>query len=164
MFVNRRTYRRQFSSFVEEFCLSGETIERDFKMRISRSTGYALLAVGYIAQNQSEGLVMSQDIAREYDIPLEYLLKILQQLVRAHVLKSKRGPSGGFALAKPPSKISMLHVIEAVEGPMTSHMSLAEQSKGSKLSGKVEKVFDKAVSQARAVFDKTKLSSLIGGK
>jgi len=107
---------------------------------------------------------MSQHIAREYDIPLEYLLKILQQLVRAHVLRSKRGPSGGFALAKPPSRISMLHVIEAVEGPMTSHMSLAEKSKGSKLSGKVEKVFDKAVSQARSVFDKTKLSTLIGGK
>lgn len=133
-------------------------------MRISRSTGYALLAVGYIAKNQSGGLVMSQDIAREYDIPLEYLLKILQQLVRAHVLKSKRGPSGGFSLAKPPSRISMLNIIEAVEGPMTSHLSIAEQSKGAQLSTRVEKVFDKAIGQARTVFDKTKLSTLISGK
>ena len=107
---------------------------------------------------------MSQDIAREYDIPLEYLLKILQQLVRAHVLKSKRGPSGGFSLAKPASRISMLSIIEAVEGPMTSHLSLAEHSKGAKLSVKVEKVFDKAIGQARTVFEKTKLSTLIGGK
>lgn len=133
-------------------------------MRISRSTGYALLAVGYITKNQSGGLVMSQDIAREYDIPLEYLLKILQQLVRAHVLKSKRGPSGGFCLAKPASRISMLNIIEAVEGPMTSHLSLADQSKASKLSAKVEKVFDKAIGQARTVFEKTKLSTLVGGK
>ena len=133
-------------------------------MRISRSTGYALLAVGYIAKNQSDSLVMSQDIAREYDIPLEYLLKILQQLVRAHVLKSKRGPSGGFCLAKTASRISMLNIIEAVEGPMTSQLSLAEQSGGAKLSTKVEKVFDKAIGQARSVFDKTKLSTLISGK
>jgi len=46
-------------------------------MRVSRSTGYALLAVGYIAKNQGDGVVLSQDISKQYDIPLEYLLKIL---------------------------------------------------------------------------------------
>ncbi len=133
-------------------------------MKISRSTGYALLAVGYIAKDKSDALVMSQNIAREYDIPLEYLLKILQQLVRANVLRSKRGPSGGFSLAKPATKISMLQIIEAVDGPMASHLSLAEQGQGAKLGAKVEKAFDKAITQARTVFDKTKLSALIQGK
>ena len=85
-------------------------------MRISRSTGYALLAVGYIAKNQKEqGIVLSQRIAKAYKIPLEYLLKILQQLVRANVLRTKRGPRGGFTLAKPPKKITMLQIVEAVE-------------------------------------------------
>ena len=73
-------------------------------MRISRSTGYALLAVGYIAKHHQEGIVLSQNIAKEYDMPLEYLLKILQQLVKSNVLRSKRGPRGGFSLAKQPKK------------------------------------------------------------
>ena len=77
-------------------------------MRISRSTGYAMLAVGYIGQHEEEGIILSQNISKEYNIPLEYLLKILQQLVRANVLRSKRGPRGGFSLAKSPKKSTSL--------------------------------------------------------
>ncbi len=73
-------------------------------MRVSRSTGYALLAVGYIAKHQGKGVVLSQNVSKEYDIPLEYLLKILQQLVRANVLRSKRGPRGGFSWPSPPTR------------------------------------------------------------
>ena len=65
-------------------------------MKISRSTAYALLAVGYIAQHHDQKIILSQTISKEYNIPLEYLLKILQQLVKANVLHSKRGPRGGF--------------------------------------------------------------------
>lgn len=94
-------------------------------------------------------------------MPLEYLLKILQQLVRANVLYSKRGPRGGFSLAKPANKITVLQIIEAVDGPMVSHLSLAEQTRGSKLGARADKVYDKAIFQARTIFEKAKLSSLI---
>ena len=80
-------------------------------MRISRSTGYAILALGYIAQNKDRKIILSQDIAKRYDIPLEYLLKLLQQLVKANVLHSKRGPHGGFSLAKTPANITVLQII-----------------------------------------------------
>ena len=131
-------------------------------MRVSRSTGYALLAVGYIAKNQGQGVVLSQDVSKEYDIPLEYLLKILQQLVRANVLRSKRGPRGGFSLAKATNKITMLEVIEAVDGPLTGELNLAEQAKGDKVAGRAEQMYNKAISQAKGVFQKTKLSTLLG--
>ena len=130
-------------------------------MRISRSTGYALLAVGYIAKNQGKKTVLSQDISKEYDIPLEYLLKILQQLVRANVLNSKRGPRGGFSLAKPPKQITMLEMIEAVDGPMTGQLNIAEQANGEKFSVRFEQVYGKAVAQAKSVLEKAKLSSLL---
>jgi Rrf2 family protein len=133
-------------------------------MRISRSTGYALLAVGYIGQNQDKEIVLSQNIAEQYDIPLEYLLKILQQLVRANVLRSKRGPRGGFSLAKPTKKITMLEIIEAVDGPMTGQLNLAEQTGGEKFSVRAEQVYEKAIAQAKNVFEKAKLSNLIQGK
>jgi Rrf2 family protein len=133
-------------------------------MRVSRSTGYALLAVGYIAKNQGDGVVLSQDVSREYDIPLEYLLKILQQLVRANVLRSKRGPRGGFSLAKPTNKITMLEVIEAVDGPLTGELNLTDQAGKEAYAIKAEKTYNKAIAQAKSVFQKAKLSILLSGK
>ena len=132
-------------------------------MRISRSTGYALLAVGYIAKNQERGIILSQSISKAYDIPLEYLLKILQQLVRANVLRSKRGPRGGFSLAKPTNKITMLQIIEAVDGPMISQLNLVEQAPKEKFSAKTERAYEKAIAQAKGIFEKTKMSDLIAG-
>ena len=126
-------------------------------MRISRSTGYALLALGYISKNQDQKIILSQTIAKEYDIPLEYLLKILQQMVRANILRSKRGPRGGFSLAVTPKKISMLKIIEAVDGPMSGHASLFDPPAKSKFTNKVEAVYEKAVKQAKAVFERTKV-------
>ena len=130
-------------------------------MKISRSTGYALLAAGYLAQHQKEKIVLSQDISKKYDIPLEYLLKILQQLVRANVLRSKRGPRGGFSLARPIKKISLLQIIEAVDGPMISNLHLDEHAPGEKFCKRIEQAYEKTTNQARASFDKVKLSDLI---
>ena len=131
-------------------------------MRISRSTGYALLAVGYIAKNQkAQGIILSQSISKAYGIPLEYLLKILQQLVRANVLRSKRGPRGGFTLAKPPKKITMLQIVEAVDGPMVNQLNLIEQAPREKFSAKAERAYGKAITQAKLVFERTKLADLI---
>ena len=130
-------------------------------MKISRSTGYAILAAGYIGRNLDKKIILSQSISKAYDIPLEYLLKILQQLVRANVLRSKRGPRGGFSLARPIKKITLLEIIEAVDGPMRSQLHLAEQAPKEKFAKKAEQIYDKAVTQARAVFDKAKLADLI---
>jgi len=130
-------------------------------MRISRSTGYAMLAACYIAQRHKQGIILSQDISKKYNIPLEYLLKILQQLVKANLLRSKRGPRGGFSLGKPANKITLLEIIEAVDGPLVSQLHLDEHAKGERYASKIEKTYDKAIGQARAVFEKTKLSDLL---
>ena len=130
-------------------------------MRISRSTGYALLAVGYIAKNVDKKIILSQTISKEYDIPLEYLLKILQQLVRANVLRSKRGPRGGFSLAKNATKINLLQVVEAVDGPMVSQLDLGEHAPREKFAKKAEKVYEKAIAQSKDVFQKAKLSDIL---
>jgi Rrf2 family protein len=131
-------------------------------MKISRSTGYGLLAAGYIARNEKNGIVLSQTISKEYNIPLEYLLKILQQLVRANILRSKRGPRGGFVLGKSVSKITMLEIVEAVDGPLASQLNLDEHAKRDKFSTRAEKVYANGLAAARAVYQKAKLSDLIG--
>ncbi len=130
-------------------------------MKISRSTGYALAAVGYIAENYQDGAVLAARVSKEYTIPLEYLLKILQQLVRANILRSKRGPRGGFSMARPATEINMLEVIEAVSGPMTSHLELRELTSNAPFSRKMEKVCIEATDKARAILTKTKLSTML---
>jgi Rrf2 family protein len=130
-------------------------------MKISRSTGYALIAVGYIAQNYKEGAVLAARISKEYNIPLEYLLKILQQLVRANVLRSKRGPRGGFFLARPAEGITMLEIIEAVDGPLTGSLHLSEQTGKQSYAIKMEDVCNKVAKETRAIYEKARLSKLL---
>jgi len=122
-----------------------------------------MLAAGYVAQHREQKLVLSHDIAKQHKIPGEYLFKILQQLVKANILRSKRGPRGGFSLARSPKKITLLQVIEAVEGPMVSKLDLAEYAHGEKFSARAEQVYKKALAQAGSVLGKTKLSDLLEG-
>lgn len=84
-------------------------------MKLSASTSYAIVAAIHLAKNQGDGCIMSATIAKEYNIPYEYCLKILQQLVRANIVASKRGPRGGFRFVD--TKATVLDVIHAVEGP-----------------------------------------------
>jgi len=130
-------------------------------MKISRSTGYALVAVGYVAQHYKDGAVLAARVSKEYGIPLEYLLKILQQLVRANVLRSKRGPRGGFFLARPAEGITLLEIIEAVDGPVLSHLHLAEQTNNEPFSLKMEKVCKVATEKVRDIFSQAKLSEVL---
>ena len=130
-------------------------------MKVSGSTAYGLLAVGYIAQNQQKGLVLSHDIANHYKIPLEDLFKIMQHLVRVNVLTSKRGPRGGFSLGRSPKKITLLEIIEAVEGPLTCDLMLSDHAPRDKFATRATKTSDRAFTQARNVLKAVKLADLI---
>ncbi len=130
-------------------------------MKLNISTGYGLLAVAYIAQNKDQGLILSTEVAKKYNIPLEYLFKILQQLVRARILQSKRGPRGGFSLARPATKITMLDVVEAVEGTFDISLGFEERGPRDKFAAKTERVYAKAVAQYKVELKKAKLSDLI---
>ena len=130
-------------------------------MKISRSTGYGLVGVAYIAQNCKEGLVLAGSISKEYNIPLAYLFKILLQLVRVNILRSKRGPHGGFSLARPAEEITMLEIIETIDGPMKGHLFLAEQTGNVPFSLKMEDVCRKATQEIKTVYQKSTLSAML---
>lgn len=130
-------------------------------MNISRSAGYGMMAVGYIAQHDGEALVLASTVSKEYNIPNEYLLKILQQLVRVNVLRSKRGPRGGFSMARPITEINMLEIIEAISGPLTGHLDLTEQAKGAPFSLKMEEVCRQASAKCIETLRNTTLSQML---
>ncbi len=81
----------------------------------SQTAEYALRAVIYLAQNQSDGAIDSQRIADATQVPPSYLAKILQDLARTEILHSKRGVGGGFRLTVSPDDLSILDVINAVD-------------------------------------------------
>lgn len=87
--------------------------------QISRKIEYGTRAMVFLA-SLPEGMSTSfREIARKMDIPEEFLAKILKILVKAELVKSVRGSKGGYSLARPPSHITFLEVIEAVEGPVS---------------------------------------------
>lgn len=73
---------------------------------------YALRAVLHIATHERGAPVASSAVARELDLPANYLSKTLRRLARAEVLESTRGPGGGYTLADPPREIPLARVVE----------------------------------------------------
>ena len=130
-------------------------------MIVNKSTIYAILAVGYIAQRQKQGLIPAEAISKQYNIPWLYLLKIMKSLAKANILKSKRGPHGGYSLARTPKKINLLQVIEAVEGPISEKVNLGSQSRRDKFVTKADQSCKEAIAQAKALFRKTTLAELL---
>jgi len=130
-------------------------------MRVSASVAYGLLAVGYIAQHKDERIILSDRVAEKYNISLEYLRRTMQQLVRRQILKSKQGPGGGFSLGRPLNKITLLDVIEAIDGPMDTPLGLEEHAAKDRFAINVSKAYDKAAGEARSVLKKVKISELI---
>ncbi len=63
-------------------------------MKMSTTAHYGLIAAGYIAEQADEGWVMASTISEKYDIPLEYLFKILQQMIKYNILLIKKGQRG----------------------------------------------------------------------
>lgn len=83
----------------------------------SASCHYGLQAMFYIAAHCREGCnIELKEIAEERDIPKHFLSKILQQLVRQKLLCSMKGPHGGFRLSRDPATITLIDIVEAIDG------------------------------------------------
>jgi Rrf2 family protein len=82
---------------------------------MSRSSFYAIRALTYLACQVPGKLSGTRDIARHERIPGAFLGKVLQQLRRGRLLRSYRGIGGGYELALPPEKISLLAVLRCME-------------------------------------------------
>lgn len=87
-------------------------------MKLNQATDYAFRAVYYLAQLPKGQVVEARVIAEDEKIPTRFLLKILRLLTAAGIVESFRGVSGGYKLAREPQEITLLDVVEAVEGPM----------------------------------------------
>ncbi|MCK5425340.1 MAG: Rrf2 family transcriptional regulator [Emcibacter sp.] len=82
--------------------------------RLTKKMIYALEAVVDVAYNGRTGPVQSRDITRRQEIPQRYLEQVMQQLVRAGILKGVRGPKGGYNLAKERRRVTVGEIVQVV--------------------------------------------------
>lgn len=87
-------------------------------MQITRQADYALRAVMFLSGLNGNQKASTSFIAEKQQIPPSFLAKIVSQLSIAGLIQTSRGARGGVSLAKPPEEISVLDVIEAIDGPV----------------------------------------------
>ena len=95
-------------------------------MQITRQADYAVRAMVYLAQLGQERRAATSQIAHEKQIPPSFLAKIVSQLSVAGLLQTSRGARGGVSLAKAPGDISLLDVVEAIDGPILLNECVGE--------------------------------------
>ncbi|HSY39185.1 MAG TPA: Rrf2 family transcriptional regulator [Polyangia bacterium] len=99
-------------------------------MRVTTRTRYAIRALYHLAFHRSGQATQAKEIAEVQKIPLRFLEQILQDLRRAGLIEARRGPRGGYALARPPAEISMADVLRAVRGPLEELLGVEEPDAG----------------------------------
>ena len=89
-------------------------------MIFSNPTEYAIRGLGELASRSGgggDGMMLLDRLVEGTDLPRDFLAKIFQQLVRSGILRSARGRGGGFGFARPPHQVTLLQIVEAIEGP-----------------------------------------------
>ena len=89
-------------------------------MRLSKRGEYGLRALQDLAVHYGEGPVRNKDLARRNNIPPRFLEQILLTLKHGRIVHSRKGPQGGYYLARPPQQINLAEVVRLLGGPPSS--------------------------------------------
>jgi len=95
-------------------------------MQITRATDYAVRVMIHLAGLPPGSSVRQSELSKTTDVSGHFLSKVLQQLVRSRLIRSQRGSGGGYALAVSARSVSLLDVVEAIEGPVRLNQCLEE--------------------------------------
>ncbi len=115
-------------------------------LNITTKSIYGINALINLAENYGDGLAQVKNIAKNKKIPQNYLVQILNKLVKAGFVKSIRGVNGGYKLQCPPEQILILNVLEALEGKIDFCDNLES-------TNAIFSLFMDAESELRKVFD-----------
>jgi Rrf2 family protein len=131
-------------------------------MRLTRASLYALQAVVYMAGKDNEEPIPSHVIADKRNISERFLLKVLKPLVAAQVLVSAKGPHGGYRLAKPANQITLLEVMEAVDGPIRGQAPVASTSARHPLNQRLIDICNESAEHLRKQLKRVRISEVVG--
>ncbi len=133
------------------------------RMRLSARADYALRAAIELAASP-EGHVTAEQLARAQQIPAKFLEAILTQLRRAGLVRSQRGPDGGFWLARPAGDISLADIIRAIDGPLLGVRGERPESLSYiGAAAPLQTVWIALRANERAILEETTLAHLVDG-
>ena len=115
-------------------------------LSITTKSPYALTALAELGRSGDAGPVPIGELARRREIPVQFLEQLFATLRRSGVLKSQRGVKGGYSFARPPAEITVLEIVELLDGP---------------LGRDAEGVWADAASAARSVLARTTIADVV---
>jgi Rrf2 family protein len=133
-------------------------------MKLSRSSAYALTYLAHIARARLTRFVPAYEVAREEGLPERFLLKTLKPLVGAGVLRSASGTHGGYALARDPKDVTVLEVVEAIDGPLRGDHLPVGGGEGAALDRQLQDVCERVAALVRQRLAKVTLAELAKGR
>lgn len=131
-------------------------------MRVSMKVDYGVRALVDLAQNYGAGPIQTAEIAGRQGVPEPYLDQLLTTLRKVGLVRSRRGPHGGYVLAKEPSELTLGMIISALEGPMVP-IDCLDSSLECNLAGHCaqQDVWRKVEGLTQALLYSTKLADLV---
>lgn len=131
-------------------------------MQITRQADYAVRAVLYLARCGPETPVATAEIAQAQKIPPTFLTKIVSQLSAAGILRTTRGAHGGVALARSANDISLLEIVETIDGPVLLNTCVLDPAScPESLNCPVQQVWCQAQTDLIVTLERTKLGPLV---
>ncbi len=131
-------------------------------MQITRQADYAVRAVIYLSQRALETPVATAEIAEAQKIPATFLTKIVSQLSAAGILRTTRGAHGGVMLARSANDISLLEIVETIDGPVLLNTCVLDPASCPEgLNCPVQHVWCQAQADLIMTLERTKLGQLV---
>ncbi len=120
-----------------------------------------MLGLLHLARQPAGTPVMIDAVSRDESIPKSFLAKIFQDLAKAGILRSQRGAGGGFVLARTPDQITILQIIEAIDGKIALQRCLGEVPECERMEAcALCNLFEQAQDRLKEVFGQTTLADL----
>lgn len=129
-------------------------------MQLSQSVAYAVQALMELAVYSGGSPISCSRLARQGHMPERFLLEVLRHLARQGIVESARGGGGGFVLARPLEELSLLEVIEAIDGPLGASVpGKADFPNGA--GERLEKAMRQLAEQARQHLGQIRLAEVV---
>jgi Rrf2 family protein len=134
-------------------------------MRVTAKADYAVRAAVELAAGASDRPRKVDEVAQAQEIPISFLENILTQLRSAGIVRSQRGPDGGYWLARAPEDVTLAQVIRAVEGPLVGvRGQRPEEIAYSGSAESLQRVWVALRANLRAVLERVTVADVAAGK
>ncbi|REK15898.1 MAG: Rrf2 family transcriptional regulator [Planctomycetota bacterium] len=131
-------------------------------MKLSRTVAYAVQATLQLADAPPGAPVPCSQLAATGHMPERFLLQILRHLVNHGILHSTRGVDGGYSLERPPQEISLLEVIEAIDGPLVATIPTTDDGHFGRYEDRLRAALEGVAETKRQQLQAIKISDLLG--